>query len=126
MDPLKAGKVLKYIILGSLAIAMLVLVVFAVLVHHTAVIRRSPLRFLAETVLIAALGSLPIYYVASNRMASMQATTIGFAILFAKFVVFWVLLELAGVNEIAFPPRGDTPLSLIIIPSSSGARSSGK
>ena len=105
MDPAKSGNMLKLAMFYSLLVALVVLAVFAVLVRHTLVIRLHPFRFVAETVLVALLGSLPVYFIAANRAASMKATTLGFVFLAAKFASFFVLMELAGVNTILFPSR---------------------
>ncbi len=105
MEAAKSGRLLKLAMLYSLLTALAILAVFAMLVRHTLVIRGNPIRFASETVLVALLGSLPVYYVASNRNTSMKATTLGFAFLAAKFASFFVLMELAGVNTILFPSK---------------------
>lgn len=90
------------VIIGAAAAA---LVVMALLVRYTDFIVAHPLRFFFEVVVISIGSALPIYIAAHNRNSEYRIATWHLLLLAAKLAVFWVLMEVSGVNSVLFPPR---------------------
>lgn len=110
LDPAGSSRIVAIATLAILAACAAALVVMAALVRYTAFIRASPLVFAAEVLVLSVGSALPIFLAAHNRgSARNRATLWHFLILSAKLAVFWVLLELAGVNTVLFttvaPPQ---------------------
>ena len=91
--------------MGSFAVFM---VVFSVLVRYTQFMTSHPVRFAIETVLVSFLSSIPLYIAAYNRNTRIKVATVQFLILMLKIAVFWVLMELSGVNSLLFPSRAQS------------------
>ena len=112
MDKESVTDVVKVITLVVLGIMLVILIVMAALIRHTDYIREKPFNFLLELVAFGVLTATPIFLVAYNRKSSYKRATRDFVLLALKFMVFWVLTELAGVNSVLFPMKKKALLKL--------------
>ena len=101
----KATSFVEVLIIIFLVVVGLGLFVLSCINRHTDYITRNPLAFTSELILLGVFGAAPLFYVAWVRGSSYKKVGISYVLLFLKIVIFWVMLELAGVNNIYFPVR---------------------
>lgn len=92
----RAFKQLKQLIFIGGIIAALVLVYFAFTVRDTSFIRRNPLQFALEVLLISFAGAAPLFYIGFTRGKPPKEVYKQFLILFLKFVGAHIGLQLSG------------------------------
>lgn len=81
------------------------LIILAFAIRNTQFMVAHPWRFVIEVILVGIVSSLPIFWVASNRGSSYTRAARDFGLLTMKLGIFYILLELAGINAYLFPPR---------------------
>jgi hypothetical protein len=92
----RAFKQLKQMIFIGGIIAALALVYFAVTVRDTSFIRRNPLQFVLEVLLIGLAGAAPLFYIGFTRGRPPKEVYKLFLFLFLKFAGAHVGLQLSG------------------------------
>jgi hypothetical protein len=105
MDASSAHAAIRVATLISIGGLALFLVVMAILVRYTQHMRAKPWSFAIETAAIGVFAAVPLYLIAYNRHSSYWRVTLSSAAVIAKVAGFWVLMELAGVNDYIFPVR---------------------
>jgi hypothetical protein len=92
----RAFKQLKQMIFIGGIIAALVLVYFAFTVRDTSFIRRNPLQFALEILMLGFAGAAPLFYIGYTRGRPPKEVYKQFLILFLKFAGAHVGLQLSG------------------------------
>lgn len=81
------------------------MIVFGILVRYTEFIKKNTGRFVTETLLVSIISAIPLYIAAYNRDTRVKIVTIQFVLLASKIALFWLLMELSGVNSVLFPSK---------------------
>lgn len=92
----RAFKHLKQLIFIGGIIAALVLIYFAFTVRDTSFIRRNPLQFALEVLLISLAGAAPLFYIGFTRGKPPKEVYKQFLFLFLKFAGAHVGLQMSG------------------------------
>lgn len=92
----RAFKQLKQMIFIGAIIATIVLVYFALTVRDTSFIRRHPLQFVIEVLLLSFAGAAPLFYIGFTRGKPPKEIYKQFLFLFLKFAGAHVGLQLSG------------------------------
>jgi dipeptide/tripeptide permease len=107
MDAAQSYTIVSWGTLVGLAVSVLVLLVLAISVRYTDFITAHPWKFAMETAAIGVFAAAPIFLVARHRDGLSFGSVAEFAILAVKFIIFWVLFELAGVNATFFADKSE-------------------
>lgn len=110
LDPSGSSRIVSMLTLIVLVAAVAALVVLAIMVRYTDFIVTHPWRFVAEVVVLSFGSALPLFFAAYNRASAHSTAAWNYVLLSAKLAVFWVLMEISGVNSVLFstPARPGT------------------
>lgn len=103
IDKYLSYKIAKYSTIILFSIAAIILIIFSILVRDVSYIRKYPIKFVLEMILVGVLSSIPIFLIAQSRKSSYKRATRDFIVLTVQFILFWVLAELSGINAYLFP-----------------------
>lgn len=92
----RAFKQLKQMIFKGGIIAVAVLVYFSLTVRDTSFIRKHPLQFLIEILMLGFAGAAPLFYIGFTRGKPPKEVYKQFLVLFLKFAGAHVGLQLSG------------------------------
>jgi hypothetical protein len=92
----RAFKDLKQLFFVGAVIATIAFVYFAVTVRDSSFIKRNPLQFILEVIIIGLAGAAPLFYLGYTRGKPPKEVYKQFIILFLKFAGAHVGLQLSG------------------------------
>lgn len=102
----EARQLISTVTVMTLVAAVVFLAAMGFLVRYVDYMAARPWAFALETLVISVGASIPLFFVAWARDSSHRRAAIGVLALTLKLALFWVALELAGVNSYLFRPRG--------------------
>ena len=95
----------------TVLVVFVILLVMAIIVHYTDYMTEKPFAFIFETIAVGVFASIPIFIAVHNRMASYKKALRDFMVVSLKFSIFWVLMELAGINAVVYPRKTPKQIS---------------
>jgi hypothetical protein len=94
---------IKYSILFGIAFGFTTLFIASILVHDTAYIQKNPKFFLAETLVMGLLTTIPVTLIYYLRGADKKETINGSGLIFLKIALMHIGFQLSGVYSVLFP-----------------------
>jgi len=96
-------KFIKYSMLVGIAFGFTTLFIASILVHDTAYIQKHPKFFMAETLFMGVLTTIPVILISYLRGADKKETINGSGLIFLKIVLLHIGFQLSGVYSVIFP-----------------------
>lgn len=104
-DESEVYKTIRAFLLASFIVASAFFAIMAALVRRTDFITGHTGRFIIEAIVLGVFGSVPVFIIAHGRGSPIGRAARDFGLLFVKFVIFWILSELSGINAYIFPAK---------------------
>lgn len=93
-----------YSIYIGIALSVIILVVGSALIHDTYYITKNPKFFISETLIMATLTAVPIFYITYIRENTITTRTVlEFFVIFMKIAFIHVGFQLSGIYSALFP-----------------------
>ena len=96
-------KFIKYSILVGMAFGFITLLIASILVHDTAYIQKHPKFFMAETLFMGILTTIPVVLICYLRGLDKKGIIIDSGLIFLKMVLLHIGFQLSGVYSVIFP-----------------------
>jgi hypothetical protein len=96
-------KFIKYSMLVGIAFGFTTLFISSILVHDTAYIQKNPKFFLAETLFMGVLTTIPVMLICYLRGVDKKGIIIDSGLIFLKIVLLHIGFQLSGVYSVIFP-----------------------
>jgi len=96
-------KFIKYSILVGMAFGFITLLIASILVHDTAYIQKHPKFFMAETLFMGVLTTIPVVLICYLRGLDKKGIIIDSGLIFLKMVLLHIGFQLSGVYSVIFP-----------------------